>query len=142
MVHKKSELSLHNDVQAFKTIIAFNQKYENEKKLILLTGDNSMLKTYEAYEDAVNDDEKGLIRHAAYLIPFISEPDSKLYSKSNEKMLESIDILFNDFINSISKDSKNNNLPDLSSNVAEDLKKYCLLDTYKILRWMAKSLIF
>ena len=123
MVHKKSELTLHNDVQAFKTIIAFNQKYENEKKLILLTGDNSMLKTYEAYEDAVNDDEKGLVRHAAYLIPFISEPDSKLYSKSNEKMLESIDILFNDFINSISKDSKNNNLPDLSSNVAEDLKK-------------------
>lgn len=123
MLNQKSELSLHNDVQAFKTIIAFNQKYENEKKLILLTGDNSMLKTYEAYEDAVGDDEKGLIRHATYLIPFISEPDSKLYSKSNEKMLESIDILFDDLINSISKDSNNNNLPYLSSNVAEDLKK-------------------
>jgi hypothetical protein len=111
--NRKKRENIINDINALKTVVAYNKKNTN-KKLVLLTGDKGIAKTYKKYDEDYDINDIYAVRHPKYLIPFITKYNS-LYSEQNKETLKKIDNLFEEFFNDFE--------PDKIETVKENAKK-------------------
>ena len=117
--NRKSPFALENDVRALELLIAFNYQ-ETNKKLILITGDRSLHKTYKDFHNQyLSSDDLYAVRHPKHFLPFLTG-DGSIFTHNHDGIINKFTGRLNEYFH---KSNSSDEFNQLATNIENELKE-------------------